>query len=119
MNVTLAPRLLRLQQSLHSGGSQHVSNLNVCLEYIWVKKSAGAMPTLYGEVSSIQGLSNILAINRINILTAHILCYNKHVTFYAEENAFSILFYGRDDSNGRIFLETLNMDHSPRIEKMC
>ena len=103
MNVTLAPKLLRLQQSLHSRGSQHGSNLNVCLEYIWVKKmtggkakdplakkifmakhdrniynkwyqyneqnfccsstelqpdsqvSAGAMPTLYGEVSSIQG----------------------------------------------------------------
>ena len=103
MNVTLATRLLRLQQSLHSGGSQHTSNLNVCLEYIWVKKmtggkakdalakqnfmakhgrniynkwhqyneqnfccsstelqpnlqvSAGALPTLYGEVSSIQG----------------------------------------------------------------
>ena len=96
MNVTLATRLLRLQQSLHGGGNQHRSNLNVCLEYIWVKKmtggkakdplakpnftankwyqyneqnfccsstelqpdlqvSAGAMPTLYGEVSSIQG----------------------------------------------------------------
>ena len=103
MNVTLAPRLLRLQQSLHSGGSQRGSNLNVRLEYIWVKKvtgrkakdplakqnfmakhnrnvynkwyqyneqnfcclstelqpdlqvSAGAMPTLYGQVSSIQG----------------------------------------------------------------
>ena len=103
MDVTLATRILRLQQSLHSGGSQHRSNLNVCLEYIWVKKmtgrkakdplakqnvtakhdrniynkwyqyneqnfccsstelqpdlqvSAGAMPTLYGEVSSLQG----------------------------------------------------------------
>ena len=105
MNVTLAPRLLRFQQSLHSRGSHHRSNLNVCLEYIWVKKMtggkakdplakqnfmakhdknmynkwyqyneqnlccsstdlqfqfdlqvyAGAMPTLYGEVSSIQG----------------------------------------------------------------
>ena len=103
MNVTLATRLLRLQQSLHGGGNQHGSNLNVCLEYIWVKKvtggkakdplakqkitakpdrniynkwyqyneqnfccsstelqpnlqvSAGAMTTLYGEVSSIQG----------------------------------------------------------------
>ena len=165
MNVTLATRLLRLQQSLHGGGSQHGSNLNVHLEYIWVKKmtggkakdplakqnftakhdrniynkwyqyneqnfccsstelqpdlqvSAGAMPTLYGEVSSIQGRLNIPAINRINILAAHILCYNKHaITFYAEENAFSILFYGWDDGNGRIFLETLNMDHSPRIE---
>ena len=41
MNVTLAPRLLRLQQSLHGGGSQHRSNLNVCLEYIWVKKMTG------------------------------------------------------------------------------
>ena len=78
---------------------------------------AGAMPTLYGEVSSIQGRSNVPAINRINILAAHILCYNKHaIAFYAEENAFSILFYGWDDDNGRIFLETLNMDHSPRIE---
>ena len=79
--------------------------------------SAGAMPTLYGEVSSIQGQSNILAINRINILAARILCYNKHaIAFYAEENAFSILFYGWDDGNGRIFSEILNMDHSPRIE---
>ena len=79
--------------------------------------SAGAMPTLYGEVSSIQGQSNVPAINRINILAARILCYNKHaITFYAEENAFNILFYGQDDGNGRIFLETLNMDHSPRIE---
>ena len=26
------------------------------------------------------------------------------------------LFYGWDDGNGRIFSETLNMDHSPRIE---
>ena len=141
MNVTLAPRLLRLQQSLHGGESQHRSNLNVRLEYIWVKKmtgrkakdplakknfmakhnrnvynkwyqyneqnfccsstglqpdlqvSAGAMPTLYGEVSSIRDRLNILAINRINILAAHILCYNKHaIAFYAEENAFSILF---------------------------
>ena len=165
MNVTLAPRLLRLQQSLHGGGSQHGSNLNVHLEYIWVKKmtggkakdplakknftakhdrnvynkwyqyneqnfccsstelqsnlqvSAGAMPTLYGEVSSIQGRSNVLEINRINILAARILCYNKHaIAFYAEENAFSILFYGWDDGNGRILLETLNMDHSPRME---
>ena len=75
------------------------------------------MPTLYGEVSSIQGRSNIPAINRINILAAHIPCYNKHaITFYAEENAFSILFYGQDGGNGRIFSETLNMDHSPRIE---
>ena len=75
------------------------------------------MPTLYGEVSSIQGRSNVPAINRINILAAHILCYNKQaIAFYAEENAFSILFYGQDDGNGRIFLETLNMDHSPRIE---
>ena len=41
MNMTLAPRLLRLQQSLHSGGSQHGSNLNVRLEYIWVKKMTG------------------------------------------------------------------------------
>ena len=99
MNVTLATRLLRLQQSLHGGGNQHGSNLNVCLEYIWtggkakdplakqnfmakhdrniynkwyqyneqnfccsttelqpdLQVSAGAMPTLYGEVSSIQG----------------------------------------------------------------
>ena len=79
--------------------------------------SAGAMPTLYGEVSSIQGRSNVPAINRINILAAHILCYNKHaITFYAEENAFTILFYGQDDGNGRIFSETLNMDHSPRRE---
>ena len=165
MNVTLAPRLLRLQQSLHGGRNQHGSNLNVHLEYIWVKKmtdgkakdplakkdfmakhdrniynkwyqyneqnfccssselqpdlqvSAGAMPVLYGEVSSIQGRLNVLVINRINILAACILCYNKHaITFYAEENAFSILFFGRDDGNGRIFLETLNMDHSPRIE---
>ena len=75
------------------------------------------MPTLYGEVSSLQGQSNIPAINRINILAACILRYNKHaITFYAEENAFSILFYGWDDGNGRIFSETLNMDHSPRIE---
>ena len=103
MNMTLATRLLRLQQSLHDRGNQHGSNLNVCLEYIWVKKvtggkakdplakpnftakhnrnvynkwyqyneqnfrcsstelqpdlqvSAEAMPTFYGEVSSIQG----------------------------------------------------------------
>ena len=55
--------------------------------------------------------------NRTNILAAHILCYNKHaIAFYAEENAFSILFYGWDDGNGRIFSEILNMDHSPRIE---
>ena len=75
------------------------------------------MPTLHSGVSSIQGWSNVPAINRINILAARILCYNKHaIAFYAEENAFSILFYGRDDGNGRIFLETLNMDHSPRIE---
>ena len=75
------------------------------------------MPTLYGEVSSIQGRSNIPAINRINILAARILCYNKHaITFYAEANAFSILFYGWDDVNGRISSETVNMDHSPRIE---
>ena len=79
--------------------------------------SAGAMPTLYGEVSSIQGRSNIPAINRINILAAHILGYNKHaIAFYAEANAFSILFYSQDDVNGRIFSETVNMDHSPRIE---
>ena len=79
--------------------------------------SAGAMPTLYGEVSSLQGQSNVPGINRINILAACILCYNKYaITFYAEENAFSILFYGQDDGNGRIFLETFNMDHSPRIE---
>ena len=162
MNVTLATRLHRLQQSLHSRGNQHGSNLNVHLEYTWVKKmtggkakdplakpyfmamhdrniynkyneqnfccsstelqpnlqvSAGAMPTLYGEVSSIQGRSNVRAINRINILAARILCYNKHaITFYAEANAFSILFYSRDDVNGRIFSETVNMDHSPRIE---
>ena len=75
------------------------------------------MPTLYGEVSSLQGQLNVPAINRITILAAHILCYNKYaITFYAEENAFSILFYSRDDGNGRLFLETLNMDHSPRIE---
>ena len=44
-------------------------------------------------------------------------CYNKHaITFYAEENVFTILFYSQDDGNGRIFSETLNMDHSPRIE---
>ena len=103
------------------GWSQHRSNLNVHLEYIWVKKikggrardplanknftakhdrnvydkwfqyneqnvccssteiqpdlqvSAGAMPSLYGEVSSIQGQSNVPAINRINILAARIL----------------------------------------------
>ena len=79
--------------------------------------SAGAMPTLYGEVSSIQRRLNVPAINRINILAAHILCYNKHaIAFYAEANAFSILFYGWDDVNGRIFSETVNMDHSPRIE---
>ena len=79
--------------------------------------SAEAMPTLYGDVSSIQGRSNVPAINRINILTARILCYNKHaIAFYAEANAFSILFYGQDDVNGRIFSETVNMDHSPRIE---
>ena len=41
MNVTLATRLLRLQQSLHGGGNQHRSNLNVHLEYIWVKKVTG------------------------------------------------------------------------------
>ena len=148
-----------------AGGNQHGSNLNVRLEYIWVKKmaggkakdplakpnftathdrniynkwyqyneqnfccsstelqpdlqvSAGAMPTLYGEVSSIQGRLNIPAINRINILAARILCYNKHaVAFYAEANALNILFYGWDDVNGRIFSETVNMDHSPRIE---
>ena len=165
MKVKLATRLHRLQQSLHGGGNQHGSNLNVHLEDIWVKKmtggkakdplakpnftathdrniynkwyqyneqnfccsstelqpdlqvSAGTMPTLYGEVSSIQGRSNVPAINRINILAAHILCYNKHaIAFYAEANAFSILFYGRDDVNGRIFSETVNMDHSPRIE---
>ena len=165
MNMTLATRLLRLQQSLHSRGNQHRSNLNVHLEYIWVKKvtggkakdllakqnfrakhnrniynkwyqyneqnfccsstelqpdlqlSARAMPTLYCEVFSIQGRSNVPAINRINILATHILCYNKHaIAFYAEENAFTILFYGRDDGNGRIFSETLNMDHSPKIE---
>ena len=103
MNVTLPTRILRLKQSLHGGRSQHGSNLNVHLEYIWVKKmtggkakdpltkqnfmakhdrnvynkwyqyneqnfscsstelkpdlqvSAGAMPTLYGEVSSLHG----------------------------------------------------------------
>ena len=97
MDVTLPTRILRLQRSPHGRGSQHGSNLNVCLEYIWVKKmtggktkdplakqnftakhnrnqyneqnfccsstglqpnlqvSAGAMPTLYGEVSSLQG----------------------------------------------------------------
>ena len=38
MDVTLPTRILRLQQSLHGGGSQHGSNLNVRLEYIWVKK---------------------------------------------------------------------------------
>ena len=60
---------------------------------------------------------NVPAINKINILAACILCYNKYaITFYAEENAFSILFYGWNDGNGRIFLETLNMYHSPRIE---
>ena len=75
------------------------------------------MPTLSGEVSSFQGRSNVPAINRFNILAARILCYNKYaITFYAEENAFSILFYGQDDGNGRIFSKTLNMDHSPRIE---
>ena len=116
MNVTLAPRLLRLQQSLHGRGSQHGSNLNVRLEYIWVKKMTGrkakdppgknnfmakhdrniynkwyqyneqnfccsstelqpnlqvsavAMPTLFGEVSSIQGRLNILAINKLTFL---------------------------------------------------
>ena len=58
-----------------------------------IYKCAGAMPSFYGEVSSIQGQSNVLAINRINILTARILCYNKHaIAFYAEENAFSIFF---------------------------
>ena len=41
MNVTLPLRLLRLKLSLHGGGSQHGSNLNVCLEYIWVKKIKG------------------------------------------------------------------------------
>ena len=41
MNVTLAPRLLRLQQSLHGRRSQQGSNLNVHLEYIWVKKMTG------------------------------------------------------------------------------
>ena len=157
--------MLRLQQSLHGGGSQHGSNLNVRLEYIWIKKMtgrktkdplaeqsftakhdrnvynkwyqyneqnfccsstelqpnlqvyAGAMPTLYGEVSSLQGRSNVPAINRINILAARILCYNKYaIAFYAEKNAFSILFYSQDDDNGRIFSETFNIDHSPRIE---
>ena len=141
MDMILPTRILRLQQSLHSGRSQHGSNLNVHLEYIWVKKmtggkakdplakqnftakhdrnvynkwyqyneqnfccsstelqpnlqvSAGAMPTLYGEVSSLQGRSNVPAINRINILAARILCYNKYaIDFYSEENAFSILF---------------------------
>ena len=134
-----------------AGGSQHGSNLNVLLKYIWVKKMtgrkakdplakqnfmakhdrniynkwyqynetnfccsstelqpdlqvSGAMPTHYGEVSSLQGQLNIPAINRINILAAHILCYNKYaIAFYAEENAFSILFYSQNDGNGRIF----------------
>ena len=113
MDVTLPTRILRLQQSLHSGGSQHRSNLNVHLEYIWVKKMTGgktkdplakqnfmakhdrsiynkwyqyngqnfAVPVqnsspiykcLLGQ--SLQGRSNILAINRINILAARILC---------------------------------------------
>ena len=75
------------------------------------------MPTLYGEVSSLHGQVNVPAINRINILAAHILCTNTYsIAFYAEENSFSILFYGQHDGNGRIFSETLNMDHSPRIE---
>ena len=81
--------------------------------------SAGAMPSLYGEVSSIQGRSNIPAINRINILTACILCYNKYaIAFYTEENEFSILFYGQDDCNRRILSETINMDHPEKKLKM-
>ena len=38
------------------------------------------------------------------------------MTFEAEENEFSILFYGWDDCNKRILSETINMDHLPRKE---
>ena len=40
MKVRLPSRLLRLQQSLHGSGSQHRSNLNIHVEYIWVDKKA-------------------------------------------------------------------------------
>ena len=57
---------------------------------------SGAMPTRYGEVSSLQGQLNIPAINIINILAAHILCYNKYaIAFYAEEMHLAFYFTAR------------------------
>ena len=78
---------------------------------------AGAMPTMYGEVSSLHSKSSTLAIRRIDILTSQVLCYNNYaLTFYVEEHEFKILFYAQDDSHGIIYTHELIFNHSPRIE---
>ena len=165
---TLCQKEYRLQQCIHGGGSQHGSNLNVRVKYIWVDKkvnsqgkivkdpldnvnfsatldrngynnwhkyhemkfcctsiefqldlqvSAGAMTMLYGEVSSLQCNSSTPALRRLHILASHILCYNKYaITFYAEQNKFSMVFYCWDDNNSFVSHKTAQFKHSPIID---
>ena len=80
-----------------------------------LQTSAGAMPTMYGEVSSLHGKSTTPAIRRIDILASHILCCNNYtLTFFAEEHEFKILFYMWDDSHGIVYTCELVFNHSPR-----
>ena len=102
MNVTLATRLLRLQQSLHGGGNQHGSNLNVRLEYIWVKKMTG------GKAKDPLAKPNFTARHDRNI-------YNKWYQ-YNEQNFCCSSTELQPNLQVSAGAETLNMDHSPRIE---
>ena len=82
-----------------------------------LQTSAGMMPIIYGEVSSLHGKSSTPAIRRIDILASHILCYNNYaLTFFAEEHEFKILFYAWDDSHGIVYTHELIFNHSPRKE---
>ena len=80
-----------------------------------LQTSAGAMPMMYGEVSSLHGKSTTLVIRRIDTLASCILCYNNYaLTFFAEEHEFKILFYAQDDSHRIIYTCELVFNHSPR-----
>ena len=80
-----------------------------------LQASAGAMPTMYGELSSLHGKLTTPAIRRIDIWASHILCYNNYaLTFFAEEHEFKILFYAWDDTHGIVYTCELVFNHSTR-----
>ena len=82
-----------------------------------IQVAAGAMATLYGEESSLQCYPSTSTIRRLHILASHILCYNKYaITFYAEQNKFSMLFYCWDDNNSFVYHQTGGFNHSPIID---